>query len=126
MRTNLLITAFLFCSVQAVGINAQPIRTEDGNDLLVLCARGSEMRQQSCPAYIMGWIRGFHNGFEIASSFAEASKVKLPSLVCMPETVKSAQMVDVVVAYLERNPAKRHQDAGLLILDAMLEAFPCR
>lgn len=126
MRRGLLAIIALYCSVQSTAIKAQPINVEDGNDLLELCARGSDTRQQSCPAYIMGWIRGFHNGFEVASSFAEASKVKLPSLVCLPETVKSAQMIDVVLDYLLRNPAKRHQDAGFLVLDAMLEAFPCR
>ncbi len=45
---------------------------------------------------------------------------------CIPDAVTVGQVVDVVKKYLEANPARRHQDAGLLVYVAVTEAFPCK
>lgn len=120
-----IIFAALIAAVPS-SLSAQPIRSDDGNDLYTLCQTGSAYRNEGCPAFIMGWIRGFQNGHAIAASVAERSGSKVDDLLCFPDTVKSDQMRDIVVSYLQRYPQKRHRDAGFLILDAMYEAFRCK
>ena len=41
----------------------------------------------------------------------------------LPETGTPQQTSDVVLAYLRDNPAERHQDATLVVLKALQEAF---
>ena len=44
---------------------------------------------------------------------------------CVPEGVSYGQVVDVTILYLEKNPAKRHVNAALLVAFALREAWPC-
>ncbi|WP_363117903.1 Rap1a/Tai family immunity protein [Marivita sp. XM-24bin2] len=45
--------------------------------------------------------------------------------VCLPLGVERGQMIDVVIKYLDANPAQRHNPARMLTWLALLEAFPC-
>jgi len=46
--------------------------------------------------------------------------------VDIPESVTNEQMMRVVVRYGEMHPNQTHQRLGLLVLDALHEAWPCR
>ena len=85
-----------------------------GNDLYARCQQSD---QTICVAYIIG-ISDAMNGLENA----ETIRPKL----CTTATVTPAQERDVVVTYLQRHPETRHQEAGGLVLAALIEAFPCR
>ena len=44
---------------------------------------------------------------------------------CLPENGTLSQYADVVVQYLTRNPATRHQPAAYLVRNALEESFRC-
>lgn len=44
---------------------------------------------------------------------------------CVPDGASYGQYMDVIILYLERNPAKRHIDAAILMAFASKEAWPC-
>ena len=44
---------------------------------------------------------------------------------CPPENVTTAQMVRVVVAYIEGHPQRMHEDFRYLAIEAFHEAWPC-
>src|SRR5215470_11322052 len=46
--------------------------------------------------------------------------------VDIPESVTNEQMMMAVVRYGEMHPSQTHQRLGLLALDALHEAWPCR
>lgn len=95
----------------------QPLRTtsaaiENGNNLLSAC----EDETFACLAFIRGSYSGFRNGLDLAGA---------PQLICPPEGVTMRQTRDVVLAFLNDNPAERHGDAAALTIVAMMKAFPC-
>jgi hypothetical protein len=45
---------------------------------------------------------------------------------CMPISVTDAQLSDIVRLWLERHPEQRHYAASALVVQALVEAFPCR
>lgn len=44
---------------------------------------------------------------------------------CLPKNVKVGQLIDVVFAFLDKNPQSRHFSAWSLVLAAYEAAFPC-
>lgn len=44
---------------------------------------------------------------------------------CIPTSVMSAQVRDVVIDYLKHHPATRHEPAANLVLQAIHEAWKC-
>lgn len=45
-------------------------------------------------------------------------------IISLPNPVTSGQEVDIVVQYLQKNPALRGRRASLLVLTALYQAFP--
>jgi hypothetical protein len=44
---------------------------------------------------------------------------------CIPDVVATGQVVRVVVAFIERNPARMNEWFGVLVLEALRDAWPC-
>jgi hypothetical protein len=91
-----------------------------GNELLSRCKAQNHER-----TWCLGYLQGFHNGLVIA----DALGLRLlggTSVYCMPPNVTVGQIVDVVVRFLEQNPAIRHENAEWLTLAALTHAFPCQ
>ena len=44
---------------------------------------------------------------------------------CRPNSSTVNQLIDVVGKYLKENPKIRHVNAGILVLEALQEAYPC-
>ena len=44
---------------------------------------------------------------------------------CTPDNSNYRQMVDVVSSFLTNRPEQRHEDASVLVIKALREAFPC-
>jgi hypothetical protein len=46
--------------------------------------------------------------------------------ICIAEGVTRRQLSDVVMKFVQNNPAQRHKDAVLLAAAALIDAFPCK
>ncbi len=90
-----------------------------GNGLLSLCESEPGYAAGLCMGYIMGARYGFEDGARVGSAPWELR-------FCIPEGVTYGQMVDVVVAYIEANPATRHKDSMVHTLTAFRKAWPCK
>lgn len=65
--------------------------------------------------------KGFANGY--ISGVANALD---DVLFCLPNGVTVGQLVDVTSRYLRNNPAQRHKGASLLIVNALVQVWPCK
>lgn len=109
---------------------AQPI---SGNDLYKVCTADDPVLAGFCVGYLIGQIEGQFLGGLLFSQSAEVdldteSFNSLANMVfqhCIPPAAPNSQLRDVVVRYLEDNPATRHETARFLVLAAYREAFPC-
>jgi hypothetical protein len=45
---------------------------------------------------------------------------------CIPEVVATGQVVRIVVDFIERNPARMNEWFGVLVLEALRGAWPCK
>ena len=46
-------------------------------------------------------------------------------MFCPPESVTTGQARDIAQRFLVLNPGKRHKPAAELVMDALMEAWPC-
>ena len=78
----------------------------DGNAFYELCTT----KEGYCTAFLAGYVHGarIHGG-----------------RFCIPEKVNSGQVLDVVIQYLQQNPAYRYKEVYALINTAIHEAWPC-
>ncbi|UWR10889.1 Rap1a/Tai family immunity protein [Sulfitobacter mediterraneus] len=120
-----------------VAVMASPAFAENdsGNTLYAACSHmNGEATVQA--GYCIGYLTGVWEGMKLGASLpfmleGENSLTKLEETsnqllrVCMPSDVERGQMVDVVIKYLDENPADRHGPARMLTWLALLDAFPC-
>jgi hypothetical protein len=113
----------LLVALLAWPVTAQAIT---GNDLLRECRD----RDPYSRGYCLGLIVGVEAGASVAQTLDEiVDPLKMYSKTfgnCLPSRVSHGQMRDVVVRFLEQNPAKRHESFHLLVLEAFNQAFPCQ
>jgi hypothetical protein len=50
---------------------------------------------------------------------------RTPRTLCIPHQANLGQVVDVVVAWLERHPAERHQQAASIVALSLHEVWQC-
>ncbi len=79
----------------------------DGNKLLS-DMKGSHGFQMSALGYVMG----------VADAIQGA-------VACVPPSVTSGQVQDMVRNYLEANPAVRHLTGDMIVTHVLKQAFPC-
>jgi hypothetical protein len=88
-----------------------PVRAAvTGNQLIEWCAASNNFDQ----GYCLGYLRGIAEARSVLGGF------------CPPPGVILKQLVDVVVHYLNDNPAQRDTDAIWLVTTALSTAWPCR
>jgi len=88
-----------------------------GNGLQATCAEDG-------PAYNQGACLGFIVG---ATSMALALDERPPAhkRICLPDGVYHDQLRDVVLKYIQENPARRQWRAEALTYLALATTFPC-
>jgi hypothetical protein len=99
MKAAVLCLALMASSAQAEFL--------DGNKLLS-DMKGSHGYQMSALGYVMG----------VADAIQGA-------VACVPPSVLSGQVLDMVRNYLEANPAVRHLTADMIVTHVLKQAFPC-
>jgi len=89
-----------------------------GNALLSQCEieyprdKGETFNAGVCLGKIFGW--------------RDMADIAFSQAFCIPQTADMKQLIDVTLAFLRRNPHRRHERASILWLDAMREAYRCR
>lgn len=120
MRT--LISTLLFtCIVSASAAAQSPLSS--ANEIMEACqniARRADITGGDLEAV----KRGFCYGTVTALTF-NADRLTAGSRFCPPMGVTNRQSVQVVVAFLERNPQRTHEQFSHLALEALREAWPC-
>jgi hypothetical protein len=125
-------------AVWALFLAASPVsgQTITGNDVLSACeANDAGVQKGFCIGYIVGLWEGINwgafvafrsvGGFEQGGA-AEANQFASMLLgSCVPVQGENSQIKDVMIRYLQDNPATRHESARGLMERAMAKAFPC-
>lgn len=104
----LLCTASLACLLAAPA-HAQRVSKVTGNSLLGLC---SATDVKGCDAYVSG----------VADALAEAGETRA---ACIPASVTTQQLRDVVIKALRDQPQNREMPGGRLTVHAFEKAWPC-
>lgn len=94
---------------------ARETAVDDGNDLLDVCTKGDYFSD----GYCLGYIRGLSNGVDMVLYTNKQQ-------ICYRQGITLGQIRDVVIAYIRRNPAKRNENAMVLVSWASAEAWPCK
>src|SRR5262249_12583087 len=110
----------LFWSVSVFSQSFPMGRFESGNDLIQVCSDDHHFNQAYCNGYAVCVADAL-----MAVNAMKANGYEVPS-ACIPIDVKSEQVRDVVVQYLNAHPEKRHEPAAGHALVALQAAFPCK
>lgn len=86
---------------------------DTGNGLLATC---QSEQWPVCLAFIRGVTQAFAGGLKVAGAAQS---------YCIPPTATMGQTQDVTVKWLIDHPAARHQSADVLVVTALIAAFPC-
>jgi len=78
----------------------------------------------------IGFIDGFAAGHYIAETYhafhhRDEKIDEIYGHLCIPDTVNRGQLAKAFVQFLTKNPEKLKLPAGLVLEDAMRDAFPC-
>jgi hypothetical protein len=105
------VLALAFCALAAAPVAAQAQRVSkvNGNRLLSLCS-ASDVK--GCDAYVAG----------VADALAEAGEIRQ---ACIPVSVTTDQLRDVLLKYLHNEPENREMPGGRLAVRAFTKAWPC-
>ena len=89
----------------------------DGNNFHLRCSSEEYTNQ--------GWCLGYTSGISDGIALSKLTDPEnFPSL-CIPNEATVGQKKDVILDYIERNPADRHIRLALLASSAWNEAWPC-
>ena len=111
MKKHLIIIGALLAATPAEA----RVVTNDGNELLEVCTQTDYFSQ----GYCLGYIRALSDGMDMILAMDNKQ-------VCYGGNVTIGQIRDVVIDYVKRNPAKRNQNAMVLVSWALAEAWPCQ
>ncbi len=76
-----------------------------------------------CLLYIACVVRGAELGS--AATRVEAKPTALPKLFCRPDNVENGQLASIVLKFVRENPKHANEETALLVLQALLKAYPC-
>jgi hypothetical protein len=129
MFARLTLTA-VFAGTAAL-LSASAVQAQDsyytGNDILASCtAPTTDPVHYAKLATCRGYVAGLVDGVDFAAGvFALQNNEPETKLICVPAGVTIGQLTDVVIAYLQANPATRHRSGAAEGLIALYRAFPC-
>ena len=79
-----------------------------------------------CIGFIDGFAAGHYTGETYHAFHHRDEKIdEIYGHLCIPDTVNRGQLARTFVQFLEKNPDKLKLPAGLVLEDALREAFPC-
>src|SRR5262245_9358301 len=112
IRTVVIVLAFFSLLMEGEAV----AKVIDGNKLFSDCRDGDNPSARDS-TYKWGTCFGYING--VAEALVPAG------LYCLPDGAKAGQVLDVANLYLQDHPDKRYLPAPQLIVNALVEKFPC-
>lgn len=107
----------------------------DGNKLLRNCAttvaiwnigNSPHPPLTATQAIEAGMCVGYMKGIvDLHVIYRQMKLAKYP-LFCLPDGIQPGQWVRIVTKYLQEHPEKLHQRDSLLVVQALMSAFPCK
>ena len=85
----------------------------DGADINRECEKQNSI-------FLLGYVTGAHDAYEVADTVEGASRV------CLPSTASSGQLAAILCKYVKDNPEMWTWTASALLYNAELKAFPCQ
>jgi hypothetical protein len=99
-----------------------------GNKLLSQCNEAIDFmdNRPANPVYVaLGFCLGMMQGVTNTNAMYEV-QLGEDALFCAPESgLNNGQAARIVVKYLKDNPKELHQHGTILVIDALMEAYPC-
>jgi hypothetical protein len=102
----------LIAAALVVASLSSPVQAMTGNELKRNCG-DTGAKYGLCVGFVVGVVDGV-----LIDSPPD-------SIICVPDGVSHGQMKDIVLKYMNDNPANLHFPAALLVFFALGEAFPC-
>lgn len=98
-----------------------------GNELLSDYKAKEALTQLQAVRYVQGYLASEDARKTMEPMFATLDKREWhpERFLCMPGRATLGQVVDVVVAFLEQTPERRHEDASTLISFALRSKWKC-
>jgi hypothetical protein len=129
-RMRTILAAFLlFCVVGEPTVRAvnPPIRTEQ---LIEWCKVVVSGEYHSSPPGPDQYLKAEDYGFCLGyfQAFMERTLDTLPPqsrLLCLPDSVRTPELILVFIKYIENNPNQLHKPASTTLWDALVKAYPC-
>lgn len=117
-----LFTSMVFCLFCSLPASANPdvhtaITEFTGNEFYARCNSTNNLHKSWC----LGYITGISDGV----AFLQMGKPDRWTPICIPIGVTIGQQKDVVLDYISRNPATRHEAISLQTILAWRDAWPC-
>lgn len=88
--------------------------------LLAMCEKG-ETGSPDAKGVCLGFIAGVHDDL---TAMEELGAIEM--VFCPPATVTLDELRATVVAFLRRNKAENQTPASKLVVNALVERFPCK
>ena len=102
-----------------------------GKDMLGYCSEPAKNLQRDFERGIcVGFLDGFISGHRVAGTYhafhhREENIDTVFGRLCLDPKVSRAQLAKTFTRYLERYPQKLNDPAGLVLEEALREAYPC-
>ena len=77
----------------------------------------SRFQQGECFGYAIGADDGVRTAFDILN---EAQPY------CIPDGVTNGQIVRILTKFIKDHPEKAHKQTRVLVIESLMDAFPCR
>ena len=110
MKIKILFSLILFSNLANAGFLT-------GAQLKEHCFKAGPVHKGTCSGYIMGVFDGVF--------LSEKTWVSGTHSICPPKKVKSGQLRDIVVKFLEKETENLHKEASELVWDSLILEFPC-
>ena len=114
--TGLLVT-------QTAGAQGQARGT--GNELIDACRSYVDFTRLPTNVVFDFFRRGYCDGLVRGISELAVSPYMDARYVCAPTGVTQGRFISVVHTYLQAHPERRHEVDWLVVLEALMDAFPC-
>jgi hypothetical protein len=118
-----LFVALLACALAVAGW-VQPARADEpvddirlGGDIADICTTADRTAALACSAYLRGTV----DGLLTAQVTASDSDIAF----CTPDAIGADEIRQAFLDFVGEDPERRDEDAGLVLLSALEDHFPC-
>lgn len=106
-------------------VGAQGAARGTGNELIDACRSYVDFTRLPTNDVFEFFRRGYCDGLVRGISELAVSPYMDARYVCAPSGVTQGRFISVVHAYLQEHPERRHEVDWLVVLEALMDAFPC-